>query len=482
MKLTKQTFFFCFIMVAMLAVISCGSEEEQLSPIPSHTGGIRFVPTITTMSRATDTQFDAGDAISVFAVAAVDGGILESGNYADNVKYTYADGFFSAENGIHRPVDNGRLSFYAVYPYSIEVKNQFLFHVQSNQQRGNYTLSDLMTASTDATDAIEVDLIFRHRLSKLVVNLQGDNWPSGDMSLKLGGVYLSADVDFVQQIFNAVGEREEVVFADNGTKSFKVILPPQELDKENHTFVLTIGTAEYPFDLEIPKTLKSGVQTEIALIMKEGKVVNISGSINPWEADTDERIAATVPQYILDKLPPYITVYNGATPPNIEGEYFVEPNECVYAEDNGFPVGSKAIPTYFKFLNQNMSDNTLDFQNQWEGGYESGEGSFISGSGNDFTVCFCNLDGVSNEVWTKGVKIISGTKTEEGIENLRYAFFLTDKNDPYGQLMEIGIIRVFKDGSGLASNAERTRGGTFAYQRDIFPLFLKSQVGNDSKN
>ena len=54
---------------------------------------VSFQAKIGPMSRATDTRFDIGDEISVYAVLAQSGdnkGYLESsGNYADNIRYTY---------------------------------------------------------------------------------------------------------------------------------------------------------------------------------------------------------------------------------------------------------------------------------------------------------------------------------------------------------------------------------------------------------
>ena len=80
-----------------------------------------------------------------------------------------------------------------------------------------------------------------------------------------------------------------------------------------------------------------------------------------------------------------------------------------------------------------------------------GEGAFISGYGNYFTIFF-NTIGESHNISTKTALVISGEKTSNGIKNLKYAFIMVEKGaDPQGLLMKEGVFRVFEDGDYISS-------------------------------
>ncbi len=85
---------FSLLLLLSAAVLSCDNPKvEPVTPVqPDETNGsISFEPTITMPSKATETAFEVGDAIGVFAVLSSGndnkGIISANGNYADNVKY-----------------------------------------------------------------------------------------------------------------------------------------------------------------------------------------------------------------------------------------------------------------------------------------------------------------------------------------------------------------------------------------------------------
>lgn len=179
---------------------------------------------------------------------------------------------------------------------------------------------------------------------------------------------------------------------------------------------------------------------------------------------TSPRIEQVVPDEIRDKMGPYITIYEGNNPPSIEGVFVMDPPEVVYDTTNSYSAGEQGfIPVYMKFSNQNTTQNTLDYE---ERGVDSdgkitsessGPGAFISGDGNNFSVFF-STKGVNHrdgyDVKTRTSLVISGTKTDSGIKDVRYAFVMVEKeNDINHDIMNVGEFRVFKDGDGLAKNS-----------------------------
>lgn len=274
-----------FLVAAVLGMVACSENEQSVPEMLLPDGGIVFKAQINPASRATETYFETNDAIGVFAVESsgsdVAGVLSGNGNYADNVRYVYDGSQFTSASGIEK-VDGVSLYYHAVYPYCADAKATYEFDIQTNQQGTGYTESDLLTAQTAATSETIVPLTFNHRLFNLIVSLKGDNWPTGNMSLRLNDIYTSVNVDLNALTFTPTGNKKDVVCSDNGTKSFKVILPPQTLSGEFAT--LTVGGREYPISLAKPIDLNSGKQVDLSFEMDEnGTIVVFTGDINPWE-------------------------------------------------------------------------------------------------------------------------------------------------------------------------------------------------------
>lgn len=163
----------------------------------------------------------------------------------------------------------------------------------------------------------------------------------------------------------------------------------------------------------------------------------------------DERLNQVVPQEIRERMESWMPIYDGINPPFVEGVYNIEPMIAEYCSDR--ESGWTAIPTVIRFSNQNSTNNTLDYAD-YEGSLQAciGEGAFISGEGNNFSVYF-NTIGQMTNVDTKTALVISGTKTSEGIANLYYAFVMVEKgSDPGHRVMNQGEFRIFKDNDGIS--------------------------------
>lgn len=289
----KKHFYFQFISaILFFAMTACSSNESEEPNVPQQEVTVRFEADIESLARATDTHFDANDAIGVFGVLAdgndSKGVIAPSGNYADNVRYVYNGTQFTSANGIEQPQDGNKVYYHAVYPYASNASAQFTFTIQANQSGDGYTHSDLLTASTEATDAALVPLKFSHRLSKLIINLQGDNWPSGTPAFEVHRAQSSVDVDLNALTFTSTGNAQNVRASGDGTKAFKAILPPQTFAKGSDIGVLYFGDTGYSVNLAQDLTLKSGKQVELTLSMNDNQeIVVFTGDINPWEDDDE---------------------------------------------------------------------------------------------------------------------------------------------------------------------------------------------------
>lgn len=464
----KLSFWQLFV-AGSLIMTSCSdgndnSSDNPINPPANARQYVTFDPSVNAPSRATDTSFETGDAIGVFAVKSTGndtkGIIADNGNYADNVKYVYSDTKFSPSGtGIAYSEEGTKFYYHAVYPYTSSIKNKFTFSVKNNQNaHADYTASDLLTAHTSATNEKLVALKFSHRLVKVVIDLSGEEWPSSDATVTFKNVYTDVSVDLNTMSFTATGNKGDVVCSSNGNKSFKLILPPQKIAKGTEIANISIGGKNYPVTSSSDADISSGSQIGFTFIMKNQEVVEFTGDINPW--NTPDKIDDIVPDYIQEKMKSYITIYRGVNPPIVEGAYLASKFETVYCEDagsGGYETGRIISDLYFRFSNQNTSNNTLDYEEKQNDLNSQGKGAFISGSDDNFTAFF-NTSGTSQGISTKTALVISGTKTSSGIKDMHYAFIMIEKgSDPDNLLMKEGVFRVFKDADGLAANTTWSR-------------------------
>ena len=457
------------LMLAMASaalVASCSSNGEEVRPDQKQES-VSFTASMKTLSRATETSFEENDQIIVYAVKDEGNGteLKASGNYANYVKYTYRGNKFVNDQGIVRPTEFG-VRYFAMYPNTITSVPTFRFNVKTAQgASGQYTMSDLCTAVSDVTTAKEVNLIFSHRLSHVVVNLQGEALGTGTATVKLNNVNTGCNVDLNANTFTAYESRSTVYCADNGTNSYKAIIVPQTIEAGSPFLTVTLNGKEHTLKATSDINLTSGKQQMFNLTINKDEIVSFTGNILPW-GEEDERIAQVIPDDIRQKMEPYIPIYDGVNPPNVEGCYMLDPMVAVYMEDyDGDLSELQWMGEYINLTNQNKNDNTIDMEELTADGesYSIGQGAVIVGEGNNFSILF-NTEGTNSGIYNRTALLLSGTKSAEGIQNLQYAFVMVEKgDDPEGILMEEGVFRVFKDGDEISYctswPAEETRAG-----------------------
>ena len=186
----------------------------------------------------------------------------------------------------------------------------------------------------------------------------------------------------------------------------------------------------------------------LVLVLIDGTVVTIDTN----NSGHDERLDDVVPPELQDSLSKYMPIFSGKNPPLIEGVYYLDPNETVYCQDDNYKPGEIISSYVMRFINQNTTNNTIDYGGYHPliDSYEEGIGAYISGSNGNFTAFF-NTIGESYGISTKTALVVSGVKTSSGVKDLYYAFVMVEKGyDPYHRLMDEGIFRVFKDKDGLS--------------------------------
>lgn len=149
-----------------------------------------------------------------------------------------------------------------------------------------------------------------------------------------------------------------------------------------------------------------------------------------------------------------MTINKGNTPPNITNIVIASPYTLLspYSTTDFWQPGQVIGDYKYRFSGQADNKVMLDYKNTGNSDVANGLGSFLSGSGNQFTL-FSETVGVSGGVNYKSVTIISGELTATGVKNFQHSFVITQKtgDETNTVLIPVGTGRIWKDGDGMAS-------------------------------
>ena len=227
----------CFVMLAALMMAGCSNEvEEQVMDsrrVPLQINGdINML-----MTRAADDHWDDNDAIGVYMVNAENSIVRNVSNY----RYTVVTG---GQNGTFIPADENNTAYFpedgtavnvvAYYPQGNVVENKLSLDLANQDVQPKI---DLMAAK--ATDASKnnptINLEFKHRLTKLFFEIEGDVNTDG-IYAAIGNQYTDIQYDILSdELLIAEGsEKENIVMKywnlDEGTNRFveAIVLPNEE--------------------------------------------------------------------------------------------------------------------------------------------------------------------------------------------------------------------------------------------------------------
>ncbi len=148
----------------------------------------------------------------------------------------------------------------------------------------------------------------------------------------------------------------------------------------------------------------------------------------------------------------------GDTPPNINGTYFISPFVLEASTVPTDTVGNIFVDQTLTFSNQNNEALTIDFQIEGGDQITVGNGSFITGNDNNFSVFLISQSRTGESVLVDTAVSLTGQIDSLGIRNLRWAgLMLDDKGDPDDLYIPNNSGRLIYDSdklSPLESNVE----------------------------
>lgn len=282
-----------FGLAAAMLVTACSEEDDLRQGIAGE--GITFTSSV--MSRATDTSFEAEDAIGVSMYT-------ESGfvGNATNVQYTTANGtaFTSTKPmtwGAAGSAEN--VDFKGVYPYKADaVADGIYSFTLATGEGASLSDNDVMYSSMpDVTvGAKNVDLTFKHKLVKVVMQVYDQNRnPLPGATVKINNQQTSGTLNLADGTVTSTGTADATLdFASNPDVEgeYQTIVMPSAAT-QGRVITITYNDVDYPCPVDM-YAFDSGSKMIFSVTLNpesgtasQGTIVNATATVENW---TEQRI------------------------------------------------------------------------------------------------------------------------------------------------------------------------------------------------
>ena len=305
----KSKLFILGILASVL-LIGCSEKDAFLSQ-PDNRYEMQVEASIRqeNVTRVNDTGFAVGDAIGVYLVDYKQGkpcALENSGNHADNVKFTYGQNGWSSDTHLYWTDDKTSVDAYSYYPFmeSVDDVTSIPFVIEHRQdtdaterQLGGYEKSDFLWAkTTEAQPLSPISLHHRHLMAGVQLSLiegEGFNgeWASLDKAITMSNTRLSSHIN-LQTGEVTVDESVSPTFIipyRNGNE-WRCVVVPQTIDARKGLIQIVIDGEVYSYTRSETTAYPAGKITKFAIkVDKRAKgdyqFSLVSESVVAWEND-----------------------------------------------------------------------------------------------------------------------------------------------------------------------------------------------------
>ena len=279
--------------IHILAALSLGAVLAGCSvlpedPVPQQEGcELQFTASVGTYQvKATDTAFETGDAIGLYAYSPID---------ANNMRLEWSGNSFKPESPIMWVPGMELPYMHAYYPYrSSGLDYTDEFRVQSDQStHAGFTASDFMYGQpAEGSEGGTVNLVFEHRFSKLVMYLDSAlDEPIQDVYLSnvygVAKFYNSADALFGYYTIGNTGTiKTGKVMDATGAVAWAVIVPAQYC--QPRIIVTTESGKQYNFDTASSISFDAGCSYKARLSIDDSsEYTDFTTEVTEWTSNSD---------------------------------------------------------------------------------------------------------------------------------------------------------------------------------------------------
>lgn len=299
-----------FFLLACSSGAENGVDDAPTPPQPEKPTVRIPIDISTSITRVTESAFKSGDAIGLYVVNRNDDGSLNdlksSGNYVDNMRYTYSYSAWSPDETVYWTPDETvywkdnktRADFYLYYPYQAAHVNEnpMVFKVEADQSNVNsYKNSDVMVGSTMnvAPRQTAVHIALKQVMSRVAIVLKpGEGFT--DASLAASDVKVTLNIPAVSaNIDLATGKVEPIMNHDDESLTmtsmtpykdgnvYRAIVVPQQVAQTN---LINVNVNGHDFVFSKAFDFVSGKSYTVNVtLVKESDGLN--ATITRWDAD-----------------------------------------------------------------------------------------------------------------------------------------------------------------------------------------------------
>lgn len=288
-----------YIGMVAIALLAISCEKENNNQVEE--GAMRIEVLHPSATRATETAFESGDVIGLYATeyaGEVAAPLQISGNWANNVATTYNGSAWTPAKKIFW--SENKMDVYGYYPYMTPTSiDEHLWSVQLDQSTpettdalSGYEASDFLWAKATGVAQADgdVQLQFKHRCSKLVVKLVKGPDYSGvlptESELYIHSTIPTATLDFVNGAVTKYlyGEMATIKARRVDDATFEAIIVPQRMETRRPFLEYIANGVSYLYESTF--IFKAGKLHTLELTINSNPdqiEIEVGGEVTDWE-------------------------------------------------------------------------------------------------------------------------------------------------------------------------------------------------------
>lgn len=230
--------------------VACGKqpeEPEKVERIP--------INIATTLTRVTDSSYEAGDAIGLYVVNHTgDANLAHTGNHADNVRFTFSGSTWVADSPLYWLDGTTPADFYCYFPFRTPITdvNAVPVSVKADQRGNGYQESELLwgKAARVAPSPNPVEIVTRHVQSNLLLHIKpGNGFTEASLVENLTRVTIHSTriqgiLDLSSGAVTPTGDPSDITPVSTGDATYRAMMIPQTLEDAS-LISLEVGGVTY---------------------------------------------------------------------------------------------------------------------------------------------------------------------------------------------------------------------------------------------
>lgn len=289
----------CLFAAALFAA-SCTEDVEnvfQTNYVEAQISG-----TVSEMTRATGTVWEANDAIGIFVKKPSAEGVFQYANIAYHTPDA-SGSFQSVSEKIYYPADGDAVNFMAYYPYSSDnvSEGKYQFNLTADVPLSQ---KDVMYAAVNEHTQNDgnVPFNFKHMLSKIVVNLKSDSHSLLDATVSINNQCNAGVLNLLSGTVSATEQAtyDNVLFFEGkGNGEYHVIVMPSS-ENTGCDITMQLDGQSYVAHLDPTYSYASGYKHSFTITLKgldtdpENVEIVIEKDITEWTDGREESLEADV--------------------------------------------------------------------------------------------------------------------------------------------------------------------------------------------